>query len=293
MSEQPKLSVLQRVLLTITREEDEEKLLEIYDSMHLPICFQGRGQGTAPSELLDIFGLRGTGRLLTACILPKFMVPSALEALHQKLSFRQRGGGIAITVPVSGMQNHVMQMLNEEARNAIQQQEKGDESQMKEKSEFSLIWVSVASGYSDDVVDAARAAGARGGTVMKGRRRNSEHASQYFGISLQEEQEFVMIVVPREKKCEIMLRHHHLLRTENPGARHGDLPAGGRRHGSGTVKEKSNNGASLPSLFGSGRRRFSLLLYGLTGPGCSSSPSRFSFCGCGALQRRSPAGSVS
>ena len=118
--------------------------------------------------------------------------------------FRQRGGGIAITVPVSGMQNHVMQMLNEEARNAIQQQEKGDESQMKEKSEFSLIWVSVASGYSDDVVDAARAAGARGGTVMKGRRRNSEHASQYFGISLQEEQEFVMIVVPREKKCEIM-----------------------------------------------------------------------------------------
>ena len=148
MSEQPKLSVLQRVLLTITREEDEEKLLEIYDSMHLPICFQGRGQGTAPSELLDIFGLRGTGRLLTACILPKFMVPSALEALHQKLSFRQRGGGIAITVPVSGMQSHVMQMLNEEARNAIQQQEKGDEAQMKEKSEFSLIWVSVASGYS-------------------------------------------------------------------------------------------------------------------------------------------------
>ena len=192
MSEQPKLSVLQRVLLTITREEDEEKLLEIYDSMHLPICFQGRGQGTAPSELLDIFGLRGTGRLLTACILPKFMVPSALEALHQKLSFRQRGGGIAITVPVSGMQSHVMQMLNEEARNAIQQQEKGDEAQMKEKSEFSLIWVSVASGYSDDVVDVARAAGARGG------------ASQYFGISLQEEQEFVMIVVPREKKCEIM-----------------------------------------------------------------------------------------
>ena len=35
MSEQPKLSVLQRVLLTITREEDEEKLLEIY-AFHAP-----------------------------------------------------------------------------------------------------------------------------------------------------------------------------------------------------------------------------------------------------------------
>ena len=204
MSEQPKLSVLQRVLLTITREEDEEKLLEIYDSMHLPVCFQGRGQGTAPSELLDIFGLRGTGRLLTACILPKFMVPSALEALHQKLSFRQRGGGIAITVPVSGIQSHMLQMLNDEARSAVEAIQKGDEAEMKESSEFSLIWVSVESGCSDDVIDAARSAGARGGTVMKGRRRNSERASQHFGIAIQEEQDFVMIVVPRDKKGEIM-----------------------------------------------------------------------------------------
>ncbi len=204
MSEAAGASVFRRVMLTITREEDEEKLLEIYDSMHLPICFLGRGQGTAPSELLDIFGLRGTGRLLTACILPKFMVPSVLEALHQQLSFRQRGGGIAITVPVSGMQSHVMQMLNEEARNAIQQQEKGDEAEMKEKSEFSLIWVSVASGYSDDVVDAARAAGARGGTVMKGRRETPSTQASTWTSPSQEEQDFVMIVVPREKKCEIM-----------------------------------------------------------------------------------------
>ena len=41
----------------------------------------------------------------------------------------------------------------------------GDEAEMREKSEYSLIWVSVASGYSDEVVDAARNAGARGGTA--------------------------------------------------------------------------------------------------------------------------------
>ena len=62
----------------------------------------------------------------------------------------------------------------------------------------------VESGCSDDVIDAARSAGARGGTVVKGRRRNSERASQHFGIPIQEEQDFVMIVVPRDKKGEIM-----------------------------------------------------------------------------------------
>ena len=62
----------------------------------------------------------------------------------------------------------------------------------------------MASGYSDDVVDAARNAGAKGGTVMKGRRRSSEQVSHHFGISMQEEQDFVMIVVPRDKKNETM-----------------------------------------------------------------------------------------
>ena len=98
----------------------------------------------------------------------------------------------------------MLQMLNDEARSAVEAIQKGDEAEMKEKSEFSLIWVSVESGCSDDVIDAARSAGARGGTVMKGRRRNSERASQHFGIPIQEEQDFVMIVVPRDKKGEIM-----------------------------------------------------------------------------------------
>ena len=190
MPEQEKLRILFRMLITITREEEEKRLEEILQTMHIPIFFQARGQGTAPSEILDLFGLGGTTPLLAS--------------LHQHCSFAHKGGGIAITVPVSGIQTHVLQMLNDEARSAVEAIQKGDEAEMKEKSEFSLIWVSVESGCSDDVIDAARSAGARGGTVVKGRRRNSERASQHFGIPIQEEQDFVMIVVPRDKKGEIM-----------------------------------------------------------------------------------------
>ena len=62
----------------------------------------------------------------------------------------------------------------------------------------------VVNGYSDDVIDAARQAGARGGTVIKSRRRNSEHAQQFFGISIQEEQDLVLMVVPKAQKSAIM-----------------------------------------------------------------------------------------
>ena len=107
----------------------------------------------------------------------------------------------------------MLQILQQEVRRDIDQREikrkiqeriKGDMAEIHEKLKYNVIWVSVAAGYSDQVVDTAREAGAKGGTVMRGRRRNSEHVSQRFGISLQEEQEFVMIIVPKEKKVQVM-----------------------------------------------------------------------------------------
>lgn len=196
--------IIPRLVIAITREEDQKKLEEVLDSMNAPLCFQFRGKGTAPSEMMDIFGLRGTTRLLTVALISKSQVQPLFELMNTQLSFRHRGGGIAITVPVSGCQSHVLQILNDAEREEMKEALKGDEEAMKEKAEYAVIWVSVASGYSDEVVDAARNAGAKGGTVMKGRRRSSEQVSHLFGISMQEEQDFVMIVVPKEKKNETM-----------------------------------------------------------------------------------------
>ena len=196
--------IVPRMVITITREEDQKKLEEVFDSMDIPMCFQFRGKGTATSEMMDIFGLRGTTRLLTGAFLSKTQVKPLFEMMNKQLSFRHKGGGIAITVPMIGMQSCVLELVNNENQDETEKALKGEETEMKEKSGYALIWVSVTGGYSDDVVDAARNAGAKGGTVMKGRRRSSERTSHHFGISMQEEQEFVMIVVPREKKNDTM-----------------------------------------------------------------------------------------
>ena len=193
-----------RMIITITREEDQKKLEEVFDSMDIPMCFQFRGKGTATSEMMDILGLRGTTRLLTGAFLLGTQVRPLFDLMNKQLAFRNKGGGIAITIPITGMQSFVVELLNNENQNEEKVLPKGDETKMKEKSEYTLIWVAVAGGYSDEVVDAARKAGAKGGTIMKGRRRSSEQVSHHFGISIQEEQEFVMIVVPREKKNDTM-----------------------------------------------------------------------------------------
>ena len=189
-----------RMVILITNEEDKKKLEDLFDQLHVPIYYQARGKGTAPSEILDIFGLSGSTRLLTVGILPKFMIGKLIQAAEGRLAFHKKGGGIALTVPLVGMQHPIFQALNDEAKEALKQKiHERTEQDMEEvkKQDYAVIWVSVASGYRDEVIDDAR-------TVLRGRQRNSERMRESFGISTQEERDFVMMVVPREKKGEMM-----------------------------------------------------------------------------------------
>ena len=98
--EEGKLSA-PRLALFVTRVEDGKRLEEIFEALHIPLYFQCRGQGTAPSELMDIFGFGGTTRLLTVGVLPKFATMELFEKTGQHLFFHKKGGGIVITIPIT------------------------------------------------------------------------------------------------------------------------------------------------------------------------------------------------
>ena len=52
-------------------------------------------------------------------------------------------------------------------------------------------------GYSDLVMEAAKAAGARGGTILTGRGTGNRDIEQFFGVTVTPEKELVVIVVPK------------------------------------------------------------------------------------------------
>ncbi len=203
-----KNSLLPRALVSVTCVNDGKKLEEIFRSEGVPVFCQCRGKGTAPSEMLDIFGLGGTSRLVTIGFLPKCRVKELLSAMRSRLFYHQRGGGIAFSIPITGIQGNFYQILDaersEKAKKTVKDRTETDMEQTEKKSGYTLIWASVAAGFSDDVIDAARAAGAKGGTVLKGLRCNSEPVSRQFGVSRQTEQDFVMIVTHKAKKTEVM-----------------------------------------------------------------------------------------
>jgi len=197
-----------RMVLIITNHEYRRKLEQTFQNFRIPIYYQCQGHGTAPSEMLDIFGLSGSGRLLTIGLLPKFLVRDLLDALQQRIPLHKRGGGIVLTIPITGLQRPMLQLLNDQMRETIEQKIEervdSDMSDMQTSAGYTAIWVALSNGYSSDAIDAARSAGAMGGTILKGRRQNSKRISQKLGISMQEEEEFVVIVTPREKKAAVM-----------------------------------------------------------------------------------------
>ena len=75
----------------------------------------------------------------------------------------------------------------------------------------------VNSGYSDDVMDAAKKFGARGGTVLNARGTANKDAEKFFGISVEPEKEIVMIVVPTKCKDDILHALYKEVGLDSPG----------------------------------------------------------------------------
>lgn len=193
-----------RLMLIITDTEADKKIHRLFSEERIPVYHQWRGQGTAKTELLDICGLSGRTRLMTATILPKSMTGRMFQRLEEEIKIRRKGRGIAVTIPITGIQDSVRRLLDEEICMKLTEKAEGNEPQMKNEALYAMILVMVKEGYSDEVIDAATKAGANGGSVIRGRRRGSEALVQFLGISLQEEQEILLIVVQKEKKAEIM-----------------------------------------------------------------------------------------
>ena len=76
---------------------------------------------------------------------------------------------------------------------------------MEKQQKNSLILVTVNQGFTETVMDTARKAGARGGTIIRARWTGDESFAQSRGITtLQEEKEIIFIVVPKDIRNQVM-----------------------------------------------------------------------------------------
>lgn len=192
-----------RILLVITTPKLSDKATKCFNESGLPIHYKLNAVGTASSEMLEILGLGTPDKSILITMLPTEYADITMRNLNKELLFAVPGNGIAVTMPISGASSLVLKMLSSLEENDINESERKEETSMSD-IKYVMITAVVNQGYSEEVMNAARGAGAGGGTIIHGRRDGNEEAMSVWGLGLQEEKDIVMIVADTEHKLEIM-----------------------------------------------------------------------------------------
>ena len=187
------------LMVTITDRNKTKRYRALYESCGINVTFGMAGYGTAAGEMLEYFGLEQSEKAVLAAVVTDDTWKEAKRGLERRLQIDVPGTGIAFVIPMSSIGGKKALYYLTDGQNY----EKGEETTLKE-TKYELLIVIANQGYSNLIMDAAREAGATGGTVIRGRRRGPEEAMRFWGISLQEEQELIAIVASREKRLDIM-----------------------------------------------------------------------------------------
>ena len=84
-------------------------------------------------------------------------------------------------------------------------------------TKYEAVFCIVNSGFSDDVMFAARKVGAAGGTIIKGRGTAPLEAERLFKITVQPEKEIVLLLVPETIKDKVLQELYHSVGLDNAG----------------------------------------------------------------------------
>ena len=188
-----------RLMVIILDRGKGARAAELFASYGLPLHYGTPGRGPANSELLDYLGLGETEKDVVFSLVPGCTIPGLLQAAGEKLQLATPGKGILFTIPLSAVSGAAARFINSQAHRTGTEQEE----HMPEQGKNELIVVVVNSGCTDTVMAAAKLAGARGGTILHGRRVGEEtEKSGDNGVWL--EKDIVAILAPRELRLPIM-----------------------------------------------------------------------------------------
>ncbi len=83
--------------------------------------------------------------------------------------------------------------------------------------QFELIMCIINQGFAENVMDAARQCGATGGTILNARGSVREEAEALFNISISPQKEVVFILIPSDKKEDILHAIYQKCGLNTPG----------------------------------------------------------------------------
>ncbi len=183
-------------VIAITDYEKGESMRALYAGAGLHTILSTPAHGTAKSEHLAVYGLDATEKCVVSAVASAQEASQLLKAAKRKLFIDIPGNGVMLTVPLKSVAGgKTLAYLTDN-------QKTGGTPNMEFDHE--LIIVILNEGYSDFVMDAARTAGAGGGTVLHAKGTGGTRGEKFFSVSLADEKDMIYIIAHKDEKAAIM-----------------------------------------------------------------------------------------
>lgn len=182
----------------ITKREYSEQYLDFFRRHGATGVVSMLCNGTATDTMLSKLSLEKTEKVMLSTMIREADVGDVTKGLLKEMNIGSVGNGIALVINVDGVggKSSLKYFIGDK------DVERKEGLEMTETKSVLIIAV-VDKGNTDLVMEAARAAGAGGGTVIRAKGTGAEIA-KFFGVSISEEKEMVYIVASRKGRDDIM-----------------------------------------------------------------------------------------
>ena len=165
--------------------------------LELPVSVVLHAHGTAVRSMLDILGIESNEKRVVLTIATQEKTRRLIDEQKRRLFIGVPGHGIVVSVPIKSIGGgKTVAFLG------------GSQQPAKYTPElnysYELIVAIANEGRTDLVMNAARSAGAAGGTVLNGKGTGSDKAEKFYSVSIAQEKEVILIVAKTEQKAGIM-----------------------------------------------------------------------------------------
>lgn len=190
-------------LISVVNPGAMERVCEIAAALDLPQTVTLLGHGTAVQSMLDLLGIESTEKRVIMTVANPEKTRKFIKEMRRQVYIGIPGHGIIMAVPIKSVGGgKTLAYLNN-----------GEQQPARYSPELSnryeLIVIVANEGRTDQVMNAARAAGATGGTVLHGKGTGSQN-KKFYNVSIASEKEVILMVAQNDRKAVIMqsVLHH-------------------------------------------------------------------------------------
>ena len=190
-------------LISVVNPGAMDRVCEIAAALDLPQTVTLLGHGTAVQSMLDLLGIESTEKRVIMTVANPEKTRKFIKEMRRQVYIGIPGHGIIMAVPIKSVGGgKTLAYLNN-----------GEQQPARYTPELSnryeLIVIVANEGRTDQVMNAARAAGTTGGTVLHGKGTGSQN-KKFYNVSIAAEKEVILMVAQNDRKAAIMqsVLHH-------------------------------------------------------------------------------------